>query len=292
MSGGWKNWCPGAPGRRRERRRGGGRARASSRRILARPPGRLRRPRGVDSPRVADEHAHDAPHRRDHSRRGRRGGHRPRAGRDSGRAWPRSSWWTTARATAPPRWRARRARAWCASRAAATGRPAWPASPPPAERTCSSSSTATTATTRASSRDVLAPILAGEADLVIGSRELGRRGAGAQPLHAVLGHAPLRGAHEPCSSAPGPPTSVRSAPSPRTALRRLDMRDRNFGWTVEMQVKAARAGLRVREVPVDYRPRIGRSKVSGTLLGQRPRGGQDPGDDRPPRARHGRPGGT
>jgi hypothetical protein len=45
------------------------------------------------------------------------------------------------------------------------------------------------------------------------------------------------------------------------------MQDRNFGWTVEMQVKAARAGLRVREVPVDYRPRIGRSKVSGTVSG-------------------------
>jgi hypothetical protein len=51
------------------------------------------------------------------------------------------------------------------------------------------------------------------------------------------------------------------------ALRRLDMRDRSFGWTVEMQLKAARRGLRVVEVPVDYRPRIGRSKVSGTLSG-------------------------
>jgi hypothetical protein len=45
------------------------------------------------------------------------------------------------------------------------------------------------------------------------------------------------------------------------------MSDRDFGWTVEMQVKARRQGLRVREVPVDYRPRIGRSKVSGTLGG-------------------------
>ena len=52
-----------------------------------------------------------------------------------------------------------------------------------------------------------------------------------------------------------------------SALRRLDMSDRDFGWTVEMQVKARRQGLRVREVPVDYRPRIGRSKVSGTLGG-------------------------
>ena len=52
-----------------------------------------------------------------------------------------------------------------------------------------------------------------------------------------------------------------------SALRRLGMGDRNFGWTVEMQVKAAQRGLRVREVAVDYRPRIGRSKVSGTLSG-------------------------
>ena len=45
------------------------------------------------------------------------------------------------------------------------------------------------------------------------------------------------------------------------------MRDRSFGWTVEMQVKAQRQGLRVVEVPADYRPRIGRSKVSGTFGG-------------------------
>ena len=50
-------------------------------------------------------------------------------------------------------------------------------------------------------------------------------------------------------------------------IRDSGMRDPNYGWTVEMQVKAARAGLRVVEVPVDYRPRIGRSKVSGTVSG-------------------------
>jgi len=53
----------------------------------------------------------------------------------------------------------------------------------------------------------------------------------------------------------------------RDALDSLRMRDRRFGWTVEMQIKAACAGLRVREAPVRYRPRIGRSKVSGTLWG-------------------------
>jgi hypothetical protein len=45
------------------------------------------------------------------------------------------------------------------------------------------------------------------------------------------------------------------------------MRDPDFGWTVEMQVKAARAGLRGVELPVRYRRRIGRSKISGTFVG-------------------------
>jgi len=45
------------------------------------------------------------------------------------------------------------------------------------------------------------------------------------------------------------------------------MRDKAFGWTVEMQAKAARHLLRIEEVPVRYRPRIGRSKISGTLSG-------------------------
>jgi hypothetical protein len=50
-------------------------------------------------------------------------------------------------------------------------------------------------------------------------------------------------------------------------LQALRMRDRNFGWTVEMQIKAAQRRVRAIEVPVSYRPRIGVSKVSGTLRG-------------------------
>ena len=114
--------------------------------------------------------------------------------------------------------------------------------------------------------DVLAPILAGDADLVIGSRQLGRREPGAHPLHAVLGTRACVGLMNLLIGTKatdlGPFRAITA-----TALRRLHMQDRNFGWTVEMQVKAARAGLRVREVPVDYRPRIGRSKVSGTVSG-------------------------
>lgn len=114
--------------------------------------------------------------------------------------------------------------------------------------------------------DVLAPVLAGEADLVIGSRVLGRRAPGAQPWHAVLGTrlcvALMNLFIGTRATDLGPFRAIAAS-----ALRRLEMRDRTFGWTVEMQVKAARQGLRVREVPVDYRPRLGRSKVSGTLSG-------------------------
>jgi glycosyltransferase involved in cell wall biosynthesis len=53
----------------------------------------------------------------------------------------------------------------------------------------------------------------------------------------------------------------------RDALERLDMRDNNYGWMVEMQVKARLQRLRVMEVPVRYRPRIGTSKISGTVKG-------------------------
>ena len=114
--------------------------------------------------------------------------------------------------------------------------------------------------------DVIAPILAGEADLVVGSRNLGRRARGSHPAHAVLGTRLCVGLMNLLigtrATDLGPFRAITAA-----ALRSLDMRDRNFGWTVEMQVKAARRGLRVREVPVDYRPRIGHSKVSGTVAG-------------------------
>ncbi len=50
-------------------------------------------------------------------------------------------------------------------------------------------------------------------------------------------------------------------------LKALNMRDKNFGWTIEMQLKAAKMGMNVLEVPVSYRKRIGTSKISGTFLG-------------------------
>jgi len=113
---------------------------------------------------------------------------------------------------------------------------------------------------------VVRPILEGEADLVIGSRVLGRCLPGAHPWHAVAGTrlcvALMNLLVGTRATDLGPFRAIRSE-----ALRRLEMRDRGFGWTVEMQLRARRLGLRVREVPVDYRPRIGRSKVSGTVSG-------------------------
>jgi glycosyltransferase involved in cell wall biosynthesis len=110
------------------------------------------------------------------------------------------------------------------------------------------------------------PIVAREADLVIGSRNLGSRAPGAQPWHAVLGTRVcvalmnlLIGTR---ATDLGPFRAVSTQ-----ALRRLGMRDTDFGWTVEMQLLAHRCGLRVREMPVDYRPRLGRSKISGTIGG-------------------------
>ena len=114
--------------------------------------------------------------------------------------------------------------------------------------------------------EVLAPILEGRAELVIGSRTLGRRAPGAHPWHAVLGTrlcvALMNRLLGTRATDLGPFRAITAE-----GLRRLGMSDRDFGWTVEMQAKAARHGLRVVEVPVDYRPRIGRSKVSGTLGG-------------------------
>ena len=114
---------------------------------------------------------------------------------------------------------------------------------------------------------LLAPLLAGEADLVIGSRVRGAREAGALAPLQVFGNRlaavllwALYGAR---TSDLGPFRAVRWQ-----ALEALGMRDRDYGWTVEMQARAARAKLRVVEVPVRYRRRThGHSKVAGTLRG-------------------------
>ena len=113
---------------------------------------------------------------------------------------------------------------------------------------------------------VVAPIIRGEADMVIGSRVLGEAEKGALQPQQRFGNALATGLIRLLFGVSftdlGPFRAIRF-----TALQQLGMRDCNFGWTVEMQVKAARQGLRTVEVPVRYRRRIGTSKVSGTLSG-------------------------
>ena len=113
---------------------------------------------------------------------------------------------------------------------------------------------------------LLDPILRGEADLVIGSRTLGRSEPRALTPQQRLGNWLATRLIRWCFGARftdlGPFRAIR-----REALDHLRMADRDYGWTVEMQVKAARERLRVKELPVHYRRRIGRSKISGTIKG-------------------------
>ncbi len=113
---------------------------------------------------------------------------------------------------------------------------------------------------------LLAPIERGDADLVLGSRRLGRAEPGALLPQARFGNAlatfliRLMTGHRYTDL--GPFRAIRW-----DALERLDMRDRDYGWTCEMQMKAIGAGLRVVDVPVSYRRRVGVSKIAGTFVG-------------------------
>ena len=110
------------------------------------------------------------------------------------------------------------------------------------------------------------PILRGDADLVVGSRISGSRQPGSMLPQALVGNRiacflmwRIWGAH---FTDLGPFRAIRFA-----ALESLAMQDETFGWTVEMQIKAVRAGFRCIEVPVSYRRRVGVSKVTGTIGG-------------------------
>jgi uncharacterized protein len=110
------------------------------------------------------------------------------------------------------------------------------------------------------------PVTAGDADLVIGSRVLGRPEPGALTPQARFGNwlaCLLIHAFWTVRFTDLGPFRAISFP----ALTGLCLRDPDYGWTVEMQVKAVMAGLKVKEVPVSYRKRIGTSKVSGTVRG-------------------------
>ena len=115
--------------------------------------------------------------------------------------------------------------------------------------------------------DLTSPISRGEADLVIGSRSLGEREPGALSPQQRAGNAVavlfIRALYGHRYTDLGPFRAIRF-----DRLLALGMRDPGYGWTVEMQVRALRRGLRVKEVPVAYRRRgTGHSKVSGTLRG-------------------------
>lgn len=114
--------------------------------------------------------------------------------------------------------------------------------------------------------EVVAPILEGHADLVIGSRILGQRQRGALLPQARMGNVVactlIRLLYGHRYTDLGPFRAIRWE-----ALERLAMDDPNFGWTAEMQVKALKHGLRVTEVPVSYRKRVGVSKITGTVKG-------------------------
>ena len=114
---------------------------------------------------------------------------------------------------------------------------------------------------------VLQPILEEQAELVIGSRALGQRERGAMTPQQIFGNwlaTRLLGLFYGAEFTDlGPFRAITF-----NALQQINMQDKTYGWTVEMQLKAAKLGLRTAEVPVRYRRRrTGVSKVSGTLKG-------------------------
>jgi glycosyltransferase involved in cell wall biosynthesis len=113
---------------------------------------------------------------------------------------------------------------------------------------------------------IIQPILDGNFDMVIGSRALGVREKGSMQPQQVFGNwlstTLLRWIYGYRFTDLGPFRAITWS-----ALEQLKMEDKNYGWTVEMQVKAAKQKLRCTEVAVNYRNRIGVSKVSGTIKG-------------------------
>jgi glycosyltransferase involved in cell wall biosynthesis len=110
------------------------------------------------------------------------------------------------------------------------------------------------------------PIISGEYDFVLGSRVMGNREKGALPVQSRIGSV-IAGLlinlfwHVRFTDL-GPFRAIKY-----DKLMELDMKDKWFGWTIEMQIKAAKKKYRIKEVPVSYRKRIGKSKVTGTIKG-------------------------
>ena len=110
------------------------------------------------------------------------------------------------------------------------------------------------------------PIIADSSDLVIGSRSSGQSQSGSLTLQQIAGNwlacRLMNLIWSTNYTDLGPFRAIRT-----TSLEKLAMKDRGYGWTIEMQIKSALHRLRVREVPVRYRVRIGKSKISGTIKG-------------------------
>jgi glycosyltransferase involved in cell wall biosynthesis len=113
---------------------------------------------------------------------------------------------------------------------------------------------------------LLAPIIEGRADITVGSRLGADRNSGALPWHAEFGNRLAAGLIQLLYglkiSDLGPFRAARAS-----VLRALALEEATYGWAVEMILKGALGGFRVVEVPVSYHPRIGKSKISGTLRG-------------------------
>jgi len=113
---------------------------------------------------------------------------------------------------------------------------------------------------------LLAPIIEGRADIVLGSRLHHQLPAGALPWHQVFGNRLAAGLIKALYGLKitdlGPFRAGRA-----DVLRTLNLEQTTYGWAVEMILKGALAGFRVVEVPVSYYPRIGQSKISGTVKG-------------------------
>jgi hypothetical protein len=114
--------------------------------------------------------------------------------------------------------------------------------------------------------EILQPIIDEKVDFVVGSRVLGQKERGSMTIPQLFGNwlstRLLKIFYGAKFTDLGPFRAIRYS-----SLLQLDMKDLTYGWTVEMQLKVAKLSLRFVEVPVDYRRRIGKSKVSGTVKG-------------------------
>lgn len=114
--------------------------------------------------------------------------------------------------------------------------------------------------------ELVAPILDGDAELVIGSRSLGNREKGSMMPQQVFGNwlatTMMKVLYKAKFTDLGPFRAITW-----DALQKINMKDRDYGWTVEMQVKALKLGIPYTEIPVKYRKRKGVSKITGTIKG-------------------------